>query len=147
MRLRPLLLPALLLCACGLAQAQPHGLRHYRDSCSRDRVELMFELSAAVESGDVNRVAGLYDWAGMDTDASRGVMDRLEAMVKRTLVDVEPVYPPDPLAFDDDAWLAPPAPLPDPVALRVEQTLADGATPASTTLRMRRRMGCWWVVF
>ena len=106
----------------------------------------MFELSAAVESGDVNRIAGLYDWHGMGADASRNVMDRLEALANRTLVDVLPVYPPDPLGVDEYAWLAPPS-IQDPVALRVEQTLVDGATPASATFGMRQRMGCWWVVF
>lgn len=136
----------LLLCACGVAQAQSHELRRYRDSCARDQVELMFELSAAVESGDVNRVAALYDWRGMGADAGRRIMDRLEAMTRRTLVDVLPVYPADPLGMDEFAWLAPPT-IQDPVALRVEQTLADGATRASTTFAMRKRMGCWWVVF
>jgi len=140
------LLTALLLCACGVADAQSYELRRFRDSCPRDRVELMFELSAAVESGDVNRIAGLYDWNGMGADAGRDVMDRLEVLARRTLVDVLPVYPPDPLGVDAYAWLGPPS-VQDPVALRVEQTLVDGATPASAMFAMRKRMGCWWVVF
>jgi len=140
------LLAAVIVCASGVVHAQTYELRRYRDNCSRDRVELMFELSAAVESGDVNRVAGLYDWHGMSASASRDVMGRLEAMVRRTLVDVLAVYPAPPVSADELAWLAPPA-IQEPVALRVEQTLGDGATPASTTLSMRKRMGCWWVVF
>ena len=85
-------------------------------------------------------------WRGMGADAGRRIMDRLEAMTRRTLVDVLPVYPADPLGMDEFAWLAPPT-IQDPVALRVEQTLADGATRASTTFAMRKRMGCWWVTF
>jgi hypothetical protein len=146
-----LILSVVLLCASGLLQAQSFGLRHGRDSCSGDAIELMFELSAAIESGDVNRVAALYDWNNMGSEAGRHVMDRLEAIAGRTLVDVVPLYPPDPVdpydpALEIPAW---PVPLVDrpPVALRVEQVLDDGATPASTTFAVRWRMGCWWVVF
>jgi hypothetical protein len=32
-----------------------------------------------------------------------------------------------------------------PVALRLDQTLANGVTPAATTLRLARESGCWWV--
>lgn len=144
--MRRLLVFLVLLCAGGAATAQGYDLRRSSDSCSRDRIELMFELSAAVESGDVNRIAAIYDWNGMGSAASRGVMDRLEAVAGRTLVDVLPVYPPDETGLDLPAW---PVPLVDrpPVALRVEQTLSDGATPVSTTFAMRQRMGCWWVSF
>lgn len=140
------LLSFVLLCAGGAAHAQGYDLRRFTDTCSRDPIELMFELSAAVESGDVNRIAAVYDWNGMGSAASRDVMDRLEAMAGRTLVDVLPVYPRDETGLDLPAW---PVPLVDrpPVALRVEQTLADGASPASTTFAMRKRMGCWWVTF
>jgi hypothetical protein len=37
------------------------------------------------------------------------------------------------------------APRSPPVGLRLDQTLADGVTPAPTTLRLRRDQGCWWV--
>lgn len=146
-----LILSVVLLCASGALQAQSFGLRHARDSCSTDPIELMFELSAAVESRDVNRIAALYDWNNMGSAAGKDVMDRLEAIAGRTLVDVVPLYPPDPVdpydaTLEIPAW---PVPLVDrpPVALRVEQVLDDGATPASTTFSVRRRMGCWWVVF
>ena len=148
-----LILIVVLLCASGAVHAQAFGLHRYRDSCSRDAIELMFELSAAVESGDVNRIAAVYDWNGMGSAASRDVMDRLEAIADRTLVDVVPVYPPAPRDgdalqdpyLDLPAWSAPLVDRP-PSALRVEQVVSDGATPVSTTFALRRRMGCWWVV-
>lgn len=140
------LLSLVLLCAGGAAHAQGYDLRRLSDNCSRDPIELMFELSAAVEAGDVNRIAAVYDWNGMGSAASREVMDRLEALAGRTLVDVSPVYPPDEPGLDLPAW---PVPLVDrpPVALRIEQTLPGGATPVSTTFAIRKRMGCWWVSF
>ena len=35
----------------------------------------------------------------------------------------------------------------NPVALRVEQTLANGATPSRTVFGLTRHFGCWWVRF
>jgi hypothetical protein len=32
-----------------------------------------------------------------------------------------------------------------PVALRVEQTLANGSTPSHTVFGLRRHFDCWWV--
>lgn len=146
-----LIASVVLLCLSGALHAQSSALRHARDACSGDAVELLFELSASLESGDVNRVAALYDWNNMGSAAGRGVMDRLEALAGRTLVDVVPIYPDVPVHPYDatsgiPAW---PVAIADgpPVALRVEQVLDDGSTPVSTTFAVRSRMGCWWVVF
>lgn len=145
-----LILTVLLLCAIGTPEARSFGLRQARDNCSTDAIELMFELSAAVESGDANRIAALYDWNNMGSAAGRQVMDRLETIAGRSLAGVVPVYPPDPLAPYDatlglPGWPLPPVDRP-PVAFRVEQVLDDG-TMVSTTFAVRRRLGCWWVVF
>jgi hypothetical protein len=43
----------------------------------------------------------------------------------------------------DPAGHAPPRS--PPVGLRLDQTLANGVTPATTTLRLQRELGCWWV--
>ena len=32
-----------------------------------------------------------------------------------------------------------------PIGLRVEQTLANGSTPSSTTFGLQRHLGCWWI--
>jgi len=32
-----------------------------------------------------------------------------------------------------------------PVALRVEQTLANGSTPSRTVFGLRRHFDCWWI--
>lgn len=135
----------LLLSASGTLPAQDFlELRRNRDYCAADRLELRFALSSAIESGDVNRIAAIYDWNGMGANAGRGVMDRLEAIAARTLVDVVPVHPPDPVDPALPAWHAP---WPDraPTALRVEQVLPGTATQVSTTFSMHRRLGCWWV--
>lgn len=133
-----------LLCASGVVAAQEFELRRHRNDCSLDPVELMFELSSAIETGDVNRLSALYDWNGMDDRAGRAVMDRLEAIAGRTLVDVVPVYPPDPLDAGLPPWDIPLFDRP-PTGLRVEQVVPGSASAVSTTFSMHRRLGCWWV--
>ena len=123
------------------------GLRVYR-GCSHTLQDLVFEITSAVDANDVNRLAGVYHWVGMSQGASVGVMDRLESVVRRPLVDIVPVSggPPDdgavPAATDEPT----PAPVRRaPVALRLEQTRADSATPSPTVFGLRRYLGCWWI--
>lgn len=126
------------------ARDLPGLFPRYRSGCVRDLQEFIYELSSAVEINDVNRLAALYEWKGTSSRAGYDLMKRLEAIAARPLLQVVPVYPVVP--GDDDDFL-PPLPAPDqqPSALRLDQTLANGTTPASTTLWLRRRLGCWWV--
>jgi len=126
------------------ARAAPGMLPRYRSGCVHDLQSFIQELSSAVEVNDVNRLAALYRWKGTSSRAGYDLMHRLEAIAARPLLQVVPVYPETPGdGFDD--FLAPlPAPGQAPAALRLDQTLANGTTPASTTLRLRRELGCWW---
>ena len=127
----------------------------YRGGCSRDLNDLMYGLSSAIWSGDVNRLALFYDWTGMSTRNGYAVMSRLRDISRRTLVDVYPVYPkPPPILAEDGTVLDDNADgfYPQtttrqraPVAIRLEQTLRDGNTPSRTTFGLRKRLGCWWV--
>jgi len=116
--------------------------RFYRHGCSRNLLDLVYEVTAAIDSRDVNRVAGVFDWTGMSTRTGYAVMDRLEPIAQRPLVDVVPVFAAQP--GDGDADL-PTTVLRAPIGLRLEQVLSDGATPARTFLGLRRNLGCWWV--
>jgi hypothetical protein len=76
------------------------------------------------------------------------VMDRLDAIARRPLLDVSPVSA-EPEA---DTTIGPgAADVPrttvrrPPVGLRLEQTLANGITPSQTVLGLRRHFGCWWI--
>lgn len=116
------------------------GARH-RPACARTLRDLGFELQAAIDAQDVNRLAASYDWDGMSTRNGYAVLDRLASIARRPLLDIVPLY-----GGADDAFLADHAPR-APVALRLEQTLRDSATPAPTVLSLRRDLGCWWVRF
>jgi hypothetical protein len=131
---------------------QPRGF--YRGGCSKSVQDLAYSLGNAIQSGDVNQVAGVYDWAGMSTANGYRLMARLEAIAKRPLVDVQPMYSGganeygyDIVEFDEEtgAVLAKPPRKPRLIGLRVEQTLANGTTPSRTVFGLRQHLGCWWV--
>ena len=171
--------------------------RLYHGGCPRTLGALVHEIGAAVLANDVNRLSSVYDWTGVGKRSASRILDRLEAMVARPLVDIAPVLPevepyaeaapppPPPTgtavaaaaatAPPQAAWMpswadrlaAPPAPQPAPVpvaaspapvpaapprrprpvGLRVEQTLADSATPTRTVFGLRRHFGCFWITF
>lgn len=130
------------------------GQRLSRGGCSRSVQDLVYALGSAIQSGDANQVAGMYDWAGMSTANGYRLMARLDAIARRPLVDLQPVYAGganeygyDIVEFDDEtgAVVSKPQRKPRLIGLRVEQTLADGSTPSRTVFGLRRHLGCWWV--
>jgi hypothetical protein len=129
--------------------AGPAGAsRLYRSSCSRTLQDLVYEITASIDSRDVNRLAGVYDWNGMSTDSAYAIMGKLDAIAQRPLVDVLPVMPRAP---DEDGTLVDGEYYPQdavrraPVGLRLEQTLGKSAAPSRTILGLRKYMDCWWV--
>lgn len=164
----PAVLLLIALSAPAPAPASPGpGLTAYAGGCITSLREFAYELSSAVEAGDVNRLAALYRWRGTSTRAGYSVMSRLQVLARRPLLGIDPVYPrpPRPPALpaaqagaERPAYAAfppegapgfePAWPEPErrglPVGLRLEQTLEDGTTAAPTTLWLRRELGCWW---
>src|SRR5690606_16640057 len=64
--------------------------------CSRRLQDLVFELTAAIDTRDVNRLAGIYHWPGTSSRGAYAIMGRLDAIVNRPLVDITPLQPPPP---------------------------------------------------
>ena len=130
------------------------GLRLRRPSCSHNLQDLVYEMTSAIDAQDANRLAGVYHWVGISNDGADNVMSRLDAIVHRPLVDIIPITAHPPEGVDDpdgtgaahggDYYPQTTARLP-PVALRVEQTLANGSTPSRTVFGLRRHFDCWWV--
>jgi len=128
----------------------------YRDSCARRLSEVVAQIRNAVDARDANRLSGIYLWNGLSNASATQVMDRLDAIVQRPLIDIAPVYPHDPLLEPVDESAAEtgngpifitnmPATPPRPVALRLEQTLGNGHVPARTVLNLRRQYNCFWI--
>lgn len=114
----------------------------YRPDCARSVRDLVFALQTAIDRRDPNRLAESYLWTGLSTHGGYAVLDRLAVLAQRPLAGIAPVYG----GGGDDALASATTPR-APVALRLEQTLADGATPANTVLALRRQLGCWWVSY
>jgi hypothetical protein len=158
------------------AGASTIGARQtYRGGCARNLQDLMYEVTSAIDGRDANRLAGVYHWAGMSSDAAYRTLARLDAIAQRPLVDLVPVLPAEPetATLPRPEWTVsevPPLPAPTaaaagaasadpvsidepapvrraraPVALRVEQTLANGTTPSRTVFGLQRHLGCWWL--
>ena len=133
----------------------------YRSGCSRTLSDLVYQIRSAVEAKDVNRLASVYQWSGISNESANRILDRLQAVVNRPLVDIVPVRPappPDlPLApslpgepgsvadEETEAGYAQARRPPRPVGLRLEQTLANGSTPSQTTFGLRRSYNCFWI--
>jgi hypothetical protein len=72
--------------------AAANGPRLYRGGCPRVLSQLVGEIGAAIQGRDVNRLASVYDWSGISNASAARVLDRLEGVVERPLVDIAPVY-------------------------------------------------------
>ena len=129
--------------------AAPSDARLYRGGCSRTLQDLVFEITTAIDAGDPNRLSNLYHWVNTPDDVANKVMDRLDAIAHRPLLDIAPVSA---SVAEDTTITSTPADVPrttarrpPPVGLRLEQTLANGSTPSQTTFGLRRQFGCWWI--
>jgi hypothetical protein len=119
-----------------------------RSDCVRRTDTLLFELRQAIESDDINQLAGLYHWPGISGRGARGIMERLQRVASRPLASVELVFPEiTPVRDHPDAFpdCTPPE---DPVGVRIAQTLPGEISPSfSADLRLVRHAECWWVAF
>ena len=127
----------------------------YRGGCSRTLSDLVYQITAAIDAKDVNRLAGVYQWSGVPDASANRILDRLEAIVQRPLVDIVPIRPePAPIIDESgqvvdanaDGYYPQTSQRQRPVGLRVMQTLKNSATPSNTTLGIRRAYNCFWIV-
>ncbi|WP_334180115.1 hypothetical protein [Pseudoxanthomonas sp.] len=127
----------------------------YRGGCSRTLSDLVMQVSSAIQAQDVNRLAGVYHWTGTSDAGALRILDRLDVVVQRPLVDIVPIRPaPAPLldaqgqvvdANQDGYYPQTASQRQRPVGLRVVQTLKNSATPADTIFGFRRAYNCFWI--
>ncbi len=79
--------------------ASADGPRMFNSGCPRLLSQLVGEIGAAIRGGDVNRLASVYDWSRVSNASASRLLDRLEAVVARPLVDIAPVYPDSEVAY------------------------------------------------
>ena len=126
----------------------------YRAGCSRTLSDLVYQITAAVENKDVNRLASVYQWTDISNAAANSILDKLQAVVDRPLVDIVPVRPAPPpivdqngVVIDDnsDGYYPQTTARQRPIGLRLEQTLKNGSTPSRTVFGLRRSYNCFWI--
>ncbi len=155
------------------AIAGAYGLR--RGGCARNLQDLIYEITAAIDNRDVNRLGAVYHWVGQSAESGDRILDQLQAIVDRPLVDIvplrgavaeapvpepgtaAPIVPPtastaapaapaeNDATANDTAPQAPRLVRRAPVGLRLEQTLGKGSTPSRTVFGLRRHLDCWWI--
>lgn len=143
-----------------------------RLGCARSVQDLMYEITAAVDQHDINRLGSVYHWVGIGDESGSRILDRLQAIVDRPLVDIVAIRSaPRYEAYESETPPAPEASAPSDtfsasaagdasvssapsrrarggglVGLRLEQTLRNSATPSRTVFGLRRHFDCWWIV-
>lgn len=127
----------------------PVATRLYHGRCAGTLPDLLYEVTSAIDSRDVNRLAAAYHWPGMSGGAANATLDRLDTIATRSLLDVRIVTTDVPAVAPDDSFSADPAAVDEvrvvPTGLRLEQVLDDGRTPVTTHFSLRRHLDCWWV--
>lgn len=119
--------------------------RLYYGRCAATVPDLLYELTSAIDSRDVNRLAASFHWPGLSGRTANATMDRLDAIAARPLLDLRVVTTDvvtEPPA--DDPWA-----LPDfdvrPTGVRLEQVRRDSQVQVTTVFGLRKHLGCWWV--
>mgnify|MGYP003577770026 CR=1 FL=1 len=105
------------------AAAAAEGPRLFRSGCPRLLSQLVGEIGAAIQNRDINRLTSVYDWNGVSDATASRLLDRLENVVDRPLVDIAPVYA-------DSDWPPSPEVLPPPPAENPEAA-GPAAGPAA----------------
>ena len=130
---------------------------YLRTGCSRTLSDLVYQISAAVDGRDINRLTGIYHWVGVSDPVAKRVLKKLENVVERPLLDIVPIRP-KPAPITDEAGNVIDANLDGyypqttttsarPVGLRLHQTLRNGTTPTETVFWLRRNWGCFWITY
>lgn len=98
--------------------------------CPRTAAQLAGELGNALRAGDSNRLAGLYDWSGVRGPAASRVLDQLERLAARPLLDIAPV-------LDDGPGQVPatPAAVPLPSPTRLDASMPATSGSGDTAVR------------
>jgi len=119
---------------------------HVRD-CAHTTEDLRRGLQSALAAGDVNKVAGFYQWVGATTTSSGEVLNRLQAIAARPVLGVELVHPHQAPDAEGYTTVASTQPMAASGIELVQSRSANDPTQVRTTLALTAYMGCWWVRF
>lgn len=107
----------------------------FGNACAASPQELRQAIAAAFTAHDVNKLAGLILWQGMDQASARAALHGLSAWLKQPLAGVAISYANGPPSADS-------GPSPPPAGFEV--TTGDSGTRA---FGVTESGGCWWLTF
>ena len=131
-------------------------------ACSASADDLLYNVRNAIDSHDVNLLARSYHWPGLGDAQAESILDRLDALVQRPLVDIRLLFatlpetqtdvesdsgdPTEISGLDQDQ----PAPAPvlsyAPYGLKVLQYASASSTEViGTRFGLQRHFDCWWI--
>ncbi|MDO4708387.1 MAG: hypothetical protein Q4B94_00970 [Pseudomonadota bacterium] len=118
-----------------------------RDSCIRNLEELRGEVAAAIEVKDANRLGGVYHWPGQNRHSGEAILQRLESIVQRPLIDVIAVDggEPEPQWQENAEGELVPVTARRRAATGLRVLQSNGFGTSSVTFGLRRHMGCLWI--
>lgn len=104
---------------------------HY--DCSRQIGIFRIQVSAALDSGDVNKLSGLYHWMEDTANSADILMEKLQVISSRRLVGVEV----ESIELDGEE---------KPIRLWLDQYVPErpGQT-IRTDFKLVMNSGCWWL--
>lgn len=105
-----------------------------RGGCARSLQELIHDITNAIDTRDVNRLGAVYHWPGHSPESGYRVLDQLQAIVDRPLVDIVPLHGSAPVIVAEAAPQPPAAPAADaPPPAEPTASAATAPTTASET--------------
>lgn len=118
-----------------------------RSDCARSPEGLLFDIRRAVESSNINALAGLYHWPGTGGRAAVSIMNRLEDLTTEPGASVDLIYPESAFVVDNPAAY-PDLPVENPSGVRISRYVdAQTGVAPERVLGLIRHAGCWWIRF
>lgn len=131
-------------------------------ACSATADDLLYNVRNAIDSHDVNLLARSYHWPGLGDTQAESILDRLDALVQRPLVDIQLQFAitpgalesTEPVSDDASAEAGPeadetvyiPAVPRSPHGLKVLQYASPTSTEViGTRFGLQRHFDCWWI--
>ncbi|MBP7370528.1 MAG: hypothetical protein KA902_03725 [Arenimonas sp.] len=124
------------------------------ESCSHSTDELLYNVRTAITMQDVNQLAKYYHWVDLSSTQAENILNRLELVVAKPLVDIRIIrsgqdHNDDDLADLTDLAVEFQSVLPvqqqSAVALKVIQYRANSTELESTQFMLKRHFNCWWI--
>jgi hypothetical protein len=119
-------------------------------ACNAQIEDLQYSVRTAIDMRDINQLAKHYHWPGVSDAQAEQIMNRLERLVLKPVLDIQPLFAqarPEP-DFDyvspDEIANAQSAQAPYGLKITQYQSNAND-TLQSSTFRLQRHFNCWWI--